>query len=249
MAFSKYDQLGAYHWRTTYGAPSLWKFSPQLTANYAIVANLVAKLRPDPQTRCLDLGCGDGVMVGLLSRAGRPTLGVDLEASGVSLARRELASRNLPHWNLLRGDITNLPLPSASFDIVTAIEVIEHIPQVDLFLAEVRRVLRPNGIFLLTTPHSIRRDAVVDPYHVREFRQSELAQLLATRFSGVEVFGAKPWWLDRLYARASRWRPVELAVRLAIKAASRYLLNPFATLRTASPDDQWSLLVGIARNK
>jgi SAM-dependent methyltransferase len=107
------------------------------------VEGLVSALVPvGPTTRWLDLGCGVGGLVRHLRSKGlNHVVGFD-EGNGAAVAR----SSGLPIL-----DAEQLEAQSGTFDVVTAIEVIEHVVDPIEFLCQVARLLAPGGIFLLTT--------------------------------------------------------------------------------------------------
>lgn len=84
------------------------------------------------------------------------------------------------------GDMTRSELPSDSFDIVVSVEVLEHVEEDERFVSEVCRVLRPGGLFLMTTPNG---DYVENknPDHKRHYKFSQLSALLESHFSSVTV--------------------------------------------------------------
>lgn len=84
-------------------------------------------------------------------------------------------------------DMTRTNLPANSFDVIVAVEVLEHVEEDDLFVRNVARTLRPGGWFVMTTPNG---DAVPIPHnadHKRHYRREQLSQLLSTHFKPVEV--------------------------------------------------------------
>ena len=108
---------------------------------------------------------------------------------------------------MLFDDMTRSSLPDSSFDYVVAVEVLEHVEQDEQFVKEVSRVLKPGGIFLMTTPNG---DSVknTNPDHKRHYTRGQLASLLETHFSSVEVeyairggtfrtLGLRSWSLKR----------------------------------------------------
>src|SRR4051812_36055391 len=103
-----------------------------------------------PAERALDVGVGDGRMAALL-RAGHLT-GVDTSAVALERARRRLPDAELVH---VEPD-EPLPFEDHSFDLVTCIEALEHIRDVQLALSEMRRVLPPAGRLALTPPAASR---------------------------------------------------------------------------------------------
>jgi Methylase involved in ubiquinone/menaquinone biosynthesis len=103
------------------------------------------------------------------------------------------------------GDMTRSGLPDEHFDLVVAVEVLEHVEEDDLFVSEVARVLKPGGFFLMTTPNG---DWVsnTNPDHKRHYRKARLTELLEKYFAEVSVeyaiagghyrkMGLKPWSL------------------------------------------------------
>ena len=99
--------------------------------------------------RVLDLGCGAGEFSVALAQAGAQPIGVDVAAEALRRAAARAPGLDLRLW----AEGEPLPLGDGSVDVVWAGEVIEHVADVAPWLSEVRRVLRPRGMLLLTTPH------------------------------------------------------------------------------------------------
>ena len=93
----------------------------------------------------LDVGCGTGTMLGHLARYGR-THGVDASAEAVSLCRERGVS------GVVQADGVPLPFETASFNLVTALDVIEHVDDDVELLLDLRRVTRPGGMLLVSVP-------------------------------------------------------------------------------------------------
>ena len=110
-------------------------------------AFLLAHVRPGDSV--LDLGCGAGEFSDELLQAGCMPVGVDVAREALRRAQERLPGADLRLW----ADGEPLPLDDASVDAVWAGEVIEHVVDVAPWLSEVRRVLRPRGALLVTTPH------------------------------------------------------------------------------------------------
>jgi len=131
----------------------------------------------------LDAGCGVGYGAALLSRAGaRSVTGVDAFAAAVLDARERDRHGN----TFLLGDLREIPLPDDSVDLVVCFEVIEHIEEQAQVLAELRRVLRPDGLLAISSPVPGRID-VENPHHVAELTAAELRALLGDTFAEVAL--------------------------------------------------------------
>ena len=138
----------------------------------------------------LDVACGSGFGLEMLSEAGAQPLGVDYAGETLLEVRRRL-----PDSSLLRADATHLPLQSASIDQMVSFETIEHVPDARALVHEVRRVLKPGGRLVLSTPNRgfgpLERHTA-NRFHVREFTADELRELLGECFSSVRLFGQRP---------------------------------------------------------
>ncbi len=86
----------------------------------------------------------------------------------------------------------DLPFPDDSFGSVASIHSIEHVPDAETVLREVRRVLEPGGVAVFQTPNRLtfgRPDEIIDPYHDVEYSAEDLRQLCAGVFEHVELHG------------------------------------------------------------
>ncbi len=145
--------------------------------------------------RILDLGCGTGWKAAHFQRErSNSVVAVDRDSRLLEFGRKKFGVQRL-----VEGDACALPFPSATFDWVLAVEVVEHLERPDLFFHEIHRVLRPGGKLLLTTPNrlqylrpwhprwfyrALRGRMMLEPSHVREFTVHELAELLP---AGLEI--------------------------------------------------------------
>jgi 2-polyprenyl-3-methyl-5-hydroxy-6-metoxy-1,4-benzoquinol methylase len=97
----------------------------------------------------LDLGCGAGEFSAALTKRGAQVIAVDVAAEALRRASERVADLDARLW--LPGE--PLPVEDSAVDVVWAGEVIEHVADVAPWLSEVRRVLRPRGVLLASTPH------------------------------------------------------------------------------------------------
>jgi SAM-dependent methyltransferase len=168
--------------------------------------------------RVLDAACGNGYGSEVLLAAGARVVAADIAiealAEGRSLGRDRIG--------LTCASLLALPFPAETFDVVVSLETIEHVDDDRAYVAEVRRVLRPAGVLICSTPN--RRvlnpgraltDRPFNPFHVREYAADELESLLCAAFSSVTLYGQSPYasgYVSVLNRIGSQW-PM-LAVRL-----------------------------------
>jgi SAM-dependent methyltransferase len=114
------------------------------------VVDSLARLAPRTRGRLLDVGCGDKPYEHIFRPYVSEYLGIEHEASfGVtSAAARDKAD--------VRYDGGRLPFPDGSFDTVISVQVLEHTPDPATLIAEMGRVVRDDGIIILTAPFSFR---------------------------------------------------------------------------------------------
>ena len=137
----------------------------------------------------LDLACGEGYGAHLLAQHAREVTGVDCDAKTVAHAQRTYQRANLRY---VLGDATAVPAPDHSFDLVVSFETLEHLAEQEQMLDEFRRVLKPDGVLLISSPDKAQYSDATgydNEFHVRELYRQELAELLAPRFPASRLFG------------------------------------------------------------
>jgi SAM-dependent methyltransferase len=130
--------------------------------------------------KVLDLGCGIGHSVEWFGT--RPSLGLDLDLGALVDQQRPV----------IRADMRSIPLRDGAVSSVVSIQSLEHVPDPERVLAEAARILTNDGRAVWVTPNRLtfaRADEVIDPWHYREFDQSELVELCGHAFSEVELCG------------------------------------------------------------
>jgi SAM-dependent methyltransferase len=127
----------------------------------------------------LEAGCGEGYGADLIAGIARHVIGLDYDESAVAHVRARY-----PRVEMRHGNLAELPLPDGAVDVVVNFQVIEHLWDQGQFVAECRRVLRPNGLLLMSTPNRITfspgRDTPINPFHTRELNAAELTDLLTS---------------------------------------------------------------------
>jgi SAM-dependent methyltransferase len=139
--------------------------------------------------RVLDAGCGVGYGSAFLGESALSVLGVDVSREAIDYAQARYGSGNV---EFAVGDLEQLARGDAEFDAVVAFEVIEHLPQPERFVAEARRVLKPDGVLVVSTPRSEDgATSPTNPFHEREFARDEFERLLHRLFGRVDVYGQR----------------------------------------------------------
>lgn len=100
------------------------------------------------ETKVLDVGCGAGFLSNDLAKNGLHVTGVDLSEESLKVARKYDETKSV-HYQT--ADAYKLPFPDQSFDVLTAMDFLEHIEDPKLVIKEFSRVLKPNGIFIFHT--------------------------------------------------------------------------------------------------
>lgn len=153
-------------------------------ARYLFAARLARR------KRVLDIACGMGYGSAELSKTAASVCGIDVALEAVVGSRQRYAARNL---NFLAASATQLPFSDASFDLIVAFEVIEHLENWEALLSEARRLLAQGGQLLISTPNQsyyaeTRRLAGPNPFHIKEFQYEEFRAALSRHFTSVTLY-------------------------------------------------------------
>jgi SAM-dependent methyltransferase len=178
--------------------------------------------------RILDVACGTGYGTAMLG-----AVGVDLSLEALRYARRHPA----PY---VAADAARLPFGRV-FDSVVSFETIEHVADPERFVAECARVLKPGGVFIVSTPNrelwSPRSARPVQRHHVKEFTKREFLSVL--RPFNVQLFG------QILLTRrgAALWEGKELAKRVvrAFLPVRRFRRAALRRLDELEPDPAYAV--------
>jgi glycosyltransferase involved in cell wall biosynthesis/2-polyprenyl-3-methyl-5-hydroxy-6-metoxy-1,4-benzoquinol methylase len=137
--------------------------------------------------RVLDFGCGTGYGAAMLAAAAASVLGADIEEGALQWARTTHRARNITFER--RSDL-GAGLPSASFEVITCFEMIEHVtaPVQEELVSNFARLLTPAGLLFISTPNPVVSKLYGEnPYHYREMNEQEFGSLLRAHFGHVTV--------------------------------------------------------------
>jgi len=172
----------------------------------------------------LDAGCGVGYGSAYLAATARRVVGVDVDAEAIAYARERYAAANV---EFVQADVTTLPFDAATFDVACAFEAIEHVAEPERLVAELRRVLRRDGVCVLSTPRvDETTTASANPFHTVELAPEDLERMLRTRFDDVELYGQRRIQTRR-HRLLQRLDPLGLRGRLTfLRPVSRLVGTP-----------------------
>lgn len=187
----------------------------------------------------IDCASGEGAGSRSLIRAGaRRVLAIDADPAAVLKVPQAAA------LSAVCSDGSALPVAGGTFELFVALETIEHVADPDRFLAEARRCLKRDGVFICSTPNRLVTnpgiaidDAPFNPHHLREYAPDELRDALQHHFTQVTLYGQVPKsgstteFYRRLAGRTSprlvaRLRQASKLPRLLYDRPLRYRVEP-----------------------
>lgn len=149
---------------------------------YAITAELVSgKL-------VVDIACGEGYGSALLAKKAMQVTGIDLDPAIIDYAQKKYQRKNL---SFMQGSILQIPLDDHVADIVVSFETLEHVGDHEKVFAEIKRILKPGGLLILSTPDKnfySDQSGHKNPFHVRELYPDNLSELALKFFQKGQLY-------------------------------------------------------------
>jgi len=142
--------------------------------------------------KVLDIACGEGYGSAILAGSAASVVGVDVSEDAVKHAKDKYA--RVDNLSFQQGSVDQIPVKTDSIDVVVSFETIEHVDCHQEMLSEIKRVLKSDGILIISTPDKDAYAAVspdYNEYHVKELLYGEFKDLLLSSFNNVLCFGQR----------------------------------------------------------
>jgi SAM-dependent methyltransferase len=139
----------------------------------------------------LDMASGEGYGSAMLARTAQKVTGVDISQEAVTHAQMKYQRNNL-HYRL--GSCSAIPLTDASVDVVVSFETIEHHTEHEAMMGEIKRVLRPGGLLVISSPDKLEysdKPGYNNEHHVKELYRHEFDELLGLHFKNRTLYGQR----------------------------------------------------------
>jgi len=169
------------------------RFLPEISGNIELehMHRYIYALAYAQGKTVLDVASGEGYGTALLASHAAFITGVDIAEDAVAHARRKY---QLPNLEFRLGSCSKIPLMDGTVDLVVSYETIEHHDEHEQMLAEIKRVLKPNGMVIVSSPDKAIYTDKPDyhnRFHVKELYREEFEALFRTRFKNVVSLGQK----------------------------------------------------------
>lgn len=139
----------------------------------------------------LDIASGEGYGSFLLSKVAEKVTGIDISEEAILHAKSKYLAENL---YFIVGSVIAIPVPDKSIDLVVSFETLEHIAEHEMMILEILRVLKPNGLLIISTPdkkYYSDLPGYKNPFHVSELYFDEFRELMRKKFKNVHFLQQK----------------------------------------------------------
>jgi len=200
--------------------------------------------------RVLDAACGEGYGTNLLADVAAEVVGVDVSDTAIAHARARYGQRENCRFEAM--DCTALNFPNNHFDLVVSFETVEHVLAQEALVAGFARVLKDDGVLLISSPDKHTYSDVsgyCNEFHVRELYREEFLALLQPHFRATRLYGQKLLFQSALWALDGNSKEVEAltaaadgtALSLSLDYAPLYFVAACTKHEQALPIPQLSL--------
>ncbi|HET9822088.1 MAG TPA: class I SAM-dependent methyltransferase [Burkholderiaceae bacterium] len=192
----------------------------------------------------LDVACGEGYGSALLAGGALRVTGLDVSAEAVAHARS--AYRDRANLEFAEGSCTRMPFADGQFDIAVSFETLEHIGEQEAFADELKRVLKPDGLLVISTPNKAEysdKRGFANEFHVKELYREQFDGLLASRFATRRWLSQRNAFVSIICEGEDGLRGDCRTVSQAAPDAPAAALPPlyWIVLASNAPADRWPL--------
>ncbi|NOT85878.1 MAG: methyltransferase domain-containing protein, partial [Methylococcaceae bacterium] len=152
----------------------------------------------------LDIASGEGYGSAMLARTAKKVTGVDISQEAILHAQSKYKVENL---DFLIGSCSAIPLGDASVDVVVSYETLEHHDEHEAMMLEIKRVLRPTGVLIISSPDKLEyseKPRRTNPHHVKELHRNEFKKLLEMYFNNHSLYGQRVVYGSAIFCEDNR---------------------------------------------
>lgn len=156
----------------------------------------------------LDIASGSGYGTAMLGTTAKQVTGVDYDKDAIAYATTTYGK---PNTKYVQGSATAIPLGDNSVDVVVSFETLEHIEDYEKFIKEIKRVLKKDGLLILSTPND-KEFPEGAHYHIHEFERKELEKLVAKYFKNTKSYFQATWKYNALVEEADLQKKFTMSI-------------------------------------
>lgn len=182
----------------------------------------------------LDIASGEGYGSALMAETALRVYGVDISQEAVDHANNKYKSENLSY---AVGKCEEIPLSDGSVDVVVSFETIEHHDKHDQMMSEVKRILKPDGVLIISSPDRLYysdEPGNHNVFHVKELYSHEFKSLLNNYFKNVEYFCQRVIYGSAIFAESTETKILSSYLGESIKIAYTGLRKPLYLIAICS---------------
>lgn len=135
----------------------------------------------------IDIGCGTGYGCKIFAEKAQFIYGIDYHEEAITYCKKHYPAPNIKYIQM---DANAIQF-GRQFDLAVSFQVIEHMPNLAIFISQLKQVVKPNGMIFITTPNVKRpnRGEEQNPFHFNEMNYTKFEKLMGDNFSSFEIFG------------------------------------------------------------
>jgi 2-polyprenyl-3-methyl-5-hydroxy-6-metoxy-1,4-benzoquinol methylase len=168
--------------------------------------------------KILDYGCGSGYGAHILSKKAKYIVAIDKSEDAINFAKENYSSKNLKFKSI---STFNFKKNHEAFDVIVSSQVIEHVENTEFYLNNIYNLLKPTGIFIVTTPNKQHRlyPYIQKPwniFHLKEYTFFEFKKLLSNNFKNIQLLciGGEKEFIEHEIRRVTKQKKITLPCTL-----------------------------------